>query len=301
MDAPVTLQQVSSDVFSVALFVMLITLVSGLGMGFSIPQLLAPMRRVWVVLAALVINCLVAPAVTWALCSIFPVSPEARIGLVLACMSSGGPAGLKAAQLAKNADMALAVSLTVLLQLANIVVAPLWAQAVVTGASVSAGTVILDLLVLVLIPLVAGLLIRARYTEHAAGWRTELEKVSNLALYVAIVTGIAANWEPFISQVGSWTIFVSILLVLIFMGLGALIGVRDRGTAIAGATVTAMRFTPLGMIVIATQLNNNSAYLAPTLVMGLVTTFLVIGVGAEIGRRGGREMPAAAAHSAAMA
>jgi len=300
MDAPVTLQQISSDVFSVALFVMLITLVSGLGMGFSIPQLLAPMRRVWVVLAALVINCLVAPAVTWALCSIFPVSPEARIGLVLACMSSGGPAGLKAAQLAKNADMALAVSLTVLLQLANIVVAPLWAQAVVTGASVSAGTVILDLLVLVLIPLVAGLLIRARYTEHAAGWRTELEKVSNLALYVAIVTGIAANWEPFISQVGSWTIFVSILLVLIFMGLGALIGVRDRGTAMAGATVTAMRFTPLGMIVIATQLNDNSAYLAPTLVMGLVTTFLVIGVGAEIGRRGGRGIPAVAAHAAAV-
>ena len=300
MDTPVTLQQISNDVFSVALFVMLITLVSGLGMGFAVPQLLAPLRRWRIVLAALAVNCLVVPAVTWALCSVFPVSPEARIGLVLACMSSGGPAGLKAAQLAKRADMALAVSLTVLLQLANIVVAPLWAQAVVTGASVSAETVILDLLVLVLIPLVVGLLIHARYTEHAAGWRTELEKVSNLALYVAIVTGIAANWEPFISQVGSWTIFVSILLVLMFMGLGALIGVRDRGTAIAGATVTAMRFTPLGMIVIATQLNDNSAYLAPTLVMGLVTTFLVIGVGAEIGRRGGRGVPAVAAQRAAV-
>jgi BASS family bile acid:Na+ symporter len=286
MDAPVTLQQLSSDVFSVALFVMLITLVSGLGMGFAVSQLFATMRRWQVVLAALAINCLLVPIVTWVLCSAFPVSPEARIGLVLACMSSGGPAGLKAAQLAKRADMALAVSLTVILQLANIVVAPLWAQAVVPGASVSAGTVIVDLLVLVLVPLLVGLFIHARYTEHATGWRIELEKISNLALYVAIVTGIAANWEPFISQVGSWTIFVSILLVLLFMGLGALIGLRDRPTAIAGATVTAMRFTPLGMIVIATQLDNNSAYLAPTLVMGLVTTFLVIGAGAEIGRRG---------------
>jgi len=301
VDTPVTLQQLFNDVFSVSLFVMLITLVSGLGMGFAVTEVLAPLRRVWVVLAALAINCLLVPVVTWLLCSVFPVSPEARIGLVLACMSAGGPAGLKAAQLTKRADMALAVSLTVLLQLANIVVAPLWAQAVVTGATINPGTIVLDLLVLVLIPLLVGLLIHARYTEHAAGWRAELERVSNLALYVAIVAGIAANWQPFISQVGSWTIFVSILLVLSFMGLGALIGLRDRPTAFSGATVTGMRFTPLGMIVIATQLDNNSAYLAPTLVMGLVTTFLIIGIGAEIGRRGVPGVPVSAADQAAAA
>ena len=42
--------------------------------------------------------------------------------------------------------------------------------------------------------------------------------------------------------------------------------------------VTGMRFTPLGMIVIATQRDNNSADIAPTLVMGLVKTFLIMGI-----------------------
>jgi Na+/glutamate symporter len=68
----------------------------------------------------------------------------------------------------------------------------------------------------------------------------------------------------------------------------------DRPTAIAGAMVTGMRFTPLGMIVIATQRDNNSADIAPTLVMGLVMTFLIMGIGAEIGRRGGQGAPATA-------
>lgn len=58
--------------------------------------------------------------------------------------------------------------------------------------------------------------------------------------------------------------------------------------------VTGMRFTPLGMIVIVTQLDNNSAYLAPTQVMGLLTTFLIMGIEAEFGLRGGQGAPAAA-------
>lgn len=279
-----TVHQLFTAIFNAALFTMLVTLVLSLGLGFTVAELLAPMRRVWVVIAALAINCAVVPLVTWGICDLFPLSAAATTGMVLACMSSGGPAGLKGAQLTKRADMALAVSLTVLLQLTNIVAAPLWAGAVVSGATVELWTVVEDLLILVLIPLVVGLFIRARHTEHAASLRADLEKISNLALLAAIAFGIAANWKPFVDQIGSWVIVVSVVLVIVFTGLGALIGLRDTPTALTGAMLTPMRFTPLGMIVISTQLGNNPSYLAPTLVMGLVITFLVLGGGAEIGR-----------------
>lgn len=279
-----TVHDLFTALFNAALVTMLITLVTSLGLGFTVAELLAPMRRVWVVIAALAINCAVVPLVTWGICDLFPLSAAATTGMVLACMSSGGPAGLKAAQMTKRADMALAVSLTVLLQLTNIVAAPLWAGAVVSGATVELWTVVEDLLILVLIPLVVGLFIRARYIEHAASLRADLEKISNLALLAAIALGIAANWKPFVDQIGSWVIVVSVVLVIVFTGLGALIGLRDTPTALSGAMVTPMRFTPLGMIVISTQLGNNPALLAPTLVMGLVITFLVLGGGAEIGR-----------------
>jgi hypothetical protein len=57
--------------------------------------------------------------------------------------------------------------------------------------------------------------------------------------------------------------------------------------------VTGMRFQPIGLIIITTQLGGNSAYLAPALIFALVDTFLMFGIGIEIGRRGSR-VPTAA-------
>src|SRR5271167_2578732 len=139
-----TVQKLVNDVFQAGLFVMIVTLVASLGLSFSVKQIVAPLRRVWVVVAALVINVLVVPAVGWGICKLFPLSKAELIGIVLCISASAGPAGLKAAQLAKRADMALAVSLVIVLQLANIVAAPLWAKAVVTGATVSPWIIIKD-------------------------------------------------------------------------------------------------------------------------------------------------------------
>ena len=217
-----------------------------------------------------------------------------RVGGVDRHTQRGGPGPKRVTdhpQLAKRADMALAVSLVIVLQLVNIVAAPLWARAVVTGASVSASMIIKDLLILVLVPLVLGLAGHARYTEHAEAWKQGLEKISNIALYLAIATGIAVNWSDTVSLLGSWVLVAATVMILVFMGLGALIGLKDRSTAISGAMVTGMRFQPIGLIIITTQLSGNSAYLAPALVFALIDTFLMFGIGIELGRRAPQPQP----------
>ena len=280
-----TVNQLFNAVFNAGLFVMIVTLVMSLGMGFTVGQVVAPLRRVWVFVLAVAINVVVVPLVAWGLAKAFPMTSDQVTGLVLVCVASAGPAGLKAAQLAKRADMALAVSLVIVLQLINIVAAPLWAQAVVTGATVSATMIIKDLLLLVLVPLVLGLIGHARYTEHAEAWKSGLEKISNIALYIAIVAGLAVNWADIVSLLGSWVLVAASVMILVFMALGALIGLRDRSVAISGAMVTGMRFQPIGLIIITTQLGGNSAYLAPALVFALIDTVLMFGIGIEIGRR----------------
>jgi hypothetical protein len=57
---------------------------------------------------------------------------------VLATLGTGSAGGIKASQLAKNADLPLAVSLVVVLELVNIVSVPVWAGQVVSGASLNA-------------------------------------------------------------------------------------------------------------------------------------------------------------------
>src|SRR5206468_1323173 len=140
--------------------------VLSLGRTFTVAQLLAPLRRIWLVVAMVVLSALVIPAVAWGIASALPINDAYVDGLVLATLGAGSAGGIKAAQLAKNADLPLAVSMVVVLQLVNIVSVPIWAGQVVSGASLSAWDILKSLLELVLIPLVVGLIAKARYPNH---------------------------------------------------------------------------------------------------------------------------------------
>jgi BASS family bile acid:Na+ symporter len=285
----VTAQHLFNAIFDASVAVMILALVTGLGLSLTLQQILAPLRRVWVLVATVIANSVLMPLVGIGVCHALPLSTESRVGVELAVMAAAGPVGMKAAQLTKRADMAMALSFTIALQVVNIVAAPLWAKQIVTGATVDPWTIVKDLLLLVLAPLVIGQVLRARHGEHAEGWQAGLEKVSNIALLVAIVVGLAVNWKLFTSAIGSWVIVASVVIVIVCMALGWLAGrVGDSQAAITISMVAGMRFTPVGLIVIATVLHNDGAYLIPALIFSLVCTVIPIVAGLEIGRAAGK-------------
>jgi predicted permease len=80
-------------------------------------------------------------------------------------------------------------------------------------------------------------------------------------------------------------IVASVAIVVVVMVLGWLAGrVGDSKSAITVSLVAGMRFTPVGLIVIATVLHNEGAYLIPALICSLVATVIPLGVGIEFGR-----------------
>jgi len=279
-----TAQTLFNGIFNASLVVMIITLVMSLGMSFTVAQVLAPMRRTGFLLGAIAVNSVLAPLVAIGVAHLLPLTSQARTGLEIVTIAAAGPAGLKACQLAKRADMAMAVSFTIVLQVLNIIAAPLWAKAVVTGAKVNPWTIVVDLLILVLIPLVIGLIVRARYAADAGKWKTGLEKTSNIALYVVIGVGIGVNWKLVVTSVGSWVILASAIIIVIYIVLGWAVGFRHRQAAVTVSMISAMRFTPIGLIVISTVLHNQGAYLTPALIFALVDTIIPFVVAAEIGR-----------------
>ena len=200
--------------------------VFALGISFTVTELLRPLRRAWLVVVMVVVNAAAIPAIAWGLAEAFPINDRYVGGLTLATLGAGSAAGLKAAQLSRRADLPLTVSLVVTLQLVNLVAVPLWAGQVVSGASISAVDILKSLLALVLLPLVVGLVVRARYAEHAAGWRPELDKIANLALVIALAAGITVNWDTITSLFGSWVLLASIAIVAVIL---AGIGHRDGG------------------------------------------------------------------------
>jgi BASS family bile acid:Na+ symporter len=292
----VTADQLLTALFNAGIAISVGATVLSLGMTFTVGQLVAPLHRVVLVIGLVVLNAGVIPAAAWGIAEITPMSSKYVPGLVLATLGAGSAASLKAAQLAKRADLPLAVSVVVVLQLVNIVAVPLWAGQVVTGASISAWDIVKSLLLLVLLPLVAGLVIRARYADHAKDWQPGLVKVANVALVIALATGISANWSTIKSMFGSWVI-VTVLVIIIVAGvlgvlLGLLLGGRSAEIGTTSGLVSVIRFGSLGLIIIGSQLHGNPTYLGPAITFTLVDFVLPVAVAVEIGHRVGAKASA---------
>ena len=290
-------QHLFNAIFNVSLGLMILSLVAGLGMALGLRQILAPARRVWLLLGTIAVNSALAPLIAFGVCHLFPLVGQARTGLEIVTIAAAGPAGLKACQFTKRGDLAMALSFTIVLQLINIVAAPLWARAIISGATVNVWTIVGDLLLLVLAPLVIGQLIRARYPEHADRWKPELEKISNIALVVALAVGMAVNWSRLVDALGTWVIAASSLMAVAFTAAGWAVGLRDRKAAVTVSMVSSMRFSPIGLVVIASVLHNQGAYLTPALIFALMDTVIPFAISLEIGRASVRRgaQPAAAA------
>jgi BASS family bile acid:Na+ symporter len=158
----------------------------------------------------------------------------------------------------------------------------------VTGTTVKPLSIVGDLLLLVLAPLAVGLVLRGRYPDHRDRWKEGLERISNIALYIAIVVGLAINWKPLVHSLGSWVIGASIIIVVLYIvvgwAAGWLAGSGNVEDAVTVSMLSGMRFTPIGLVVISTVLHNQSVYLTPALIFALVDTVLPFGAGAELGR-----------------
>jgi BASS family bile acid:Na+ symporter len=292
--------QLLTALFNAGIVISVGATVLSLGMTFTVAQLLAPLRRTGLVVAMVALNAVVIPAIAWGVAKGLPINEAYVDGLVLATLGAGSAAGIKAAQLAKNADLALAVSVVVVLQLVNIVSVPIWAGQVVSGASLSAWDILKSLLLLVLIPLIIGLVAKARYPDHAAEWTGGLVKIANLALVVAIAAGISVNWQTIVDLLGSWVLVASLVIIAIALTLGVLLGVKDTQIRTTTGLVSGMRFGSLGLVIIGTQLGGNPDYLGPALVFALLDVLLPIVLAIEIGRRFQRA-PAGAVASKAIA
>lgn len=278
-------EQLLTTLFNAGVAVSIIATVLSLGMSFTVAQVLEPLRRVWLVVVMVVLNVLVIPAVAWGIAGLIGLSDDAVSGIALAAIGSAGAAGLKAAQLSRRADLALAVSLVIVLQLLNLVAVPLWAGQVVTGATISPLTILENLLALVLAPLVIGLVVRGRYPQNAERWHPSLVKVANLALAIALVAGIAVNWSAIVDLIGSRVLLASVVIVVIAVTAGLATGGRNASTRATTGLITGMRFASLGLIIIGTQLDGKTTVLGPAIVYALVDMIVAVVIALEMGRR----------------
>jgi bile acid:Na+ symporter, BASS family len=278
-------QQLSATIFRAGVAVAIVATVLSLGMTFPVAQLVAPLRRVRLVIAMVGLNTIVLPAAAWGIVHVVPIGGGYVSGIALAAIGSAGAAGLKAAELSRRADLPLAVAVVVVLQLANVVAVPLWAEVVVAGPSLSRLTILQSLLTVVLLPLVIGMILRARSADFTARLRPALFQLGNIALTGAVVTAVAANGSILLSALGSWVLPTSLAIVGLGLASGLLVGIADGPTRVSTSLVTGTRFSALGLSIVAAEFPDRPEYLASAITFSLVDVLVMLMIAVGIGRR----------------
>jgi len=170
------------------------------------------------------------------------------IALLLLGTAAGAPFLPKLAGIAKS-NLAFAVGLMVLLMVLTVGYMPLVLPLLLKGVSIDATKIARSLVLLMLLPLGAGLLLKARFCYVADRIRTPLNRISSLSLALLIVLLLVTNTQSVVGLFGTRGILASILFLLGGTGIGWLLGGPAFGTKGVLALGTAQRNIAAALVV----------------------------------------------------
>jgi BASS family bile acid:Na+ symporter len=220
----------------------------------------------------LVANCVLIPAIGFFLVRIFPLTPEARIGIVLLAAIPGTPIALQFTRMAKT-RLAFAAAITFVLSLVSIAMTPLAIEALPEVLQRNDRPVLLlisSIALYIALPLCAGVW-AARYAPKITS-RLELPLG-----FLATIVFLFLMWETRLVRrqalnaiLGRGTILAMVLLLLLSMLIGWLIGGRDREIRRVLATSTGMRSVIVVLYIARYCFPGTNVYMVPIVYLSLM-------------------------------
>ena len=172
----------------------------GLGLGLTGEDFRRVARYPRAVLAGLGLQTLLLPWVAFGLARGFGLSPELAVGLMLLAASPGGATANIYSHLARG-DVALNISLTAINSLLCLLTLPLILDLSLeyflgAGRYVPPPTrKVIEVAVIIVLPVLLGMLVRARAAGFAARAEKPLRLLSVLVLALLIVAAVAKEWQ----------------------------------------------------------------------------------------------------------
>ena len=148
------------------------------GLSLTIRQIVAPLRNGKLVFLALLANFVLMPLGALAIARILRLDQPLGIALLLLGAAAGAPFLPKLAGIAKG-NLAFAVGLMVLLMVLTVAYMPLVLPLLLEGVSVDPMKIARSLVLLMLLPLGAGLAVNARFGSIAERMRAPLNRISS--------------------------------------------------------------------------------------------------------------------------
>jgi bile acid:Na+ symporter, BASS family len=239
------------SVAKLAVVVFVVTCMVTAGLGLSVREIVAPLRRGRLVMLAMIANFVIAPAIAVALTKVIPLDPPYAIGLLLLGGAAGAPFLPKLAELAKG-DVAFSVSLMLLLTVGSVVFMPLVLPLLIPGLSADPWQLLRPLLLTMLLPLGLGMAVKHRSERWSSRLRPVFGAVSNVSMILAVVLLISTNVDAMMGTFGSGAVAVAIVFVSLTLAVAYALGGPALGTRSVLGLGTGQR-NVAAALVIATQ------------------------------------------------
>jgi len=266
-----------------AVLVFVVTCMVTAGLGLSVRDVVAPLRRARLVAFALIANFLIAPAIAVALTSVFALNESYAIGLLLLGAAAGAPFLPKLASLA-NGDVAYSVGLMLLLTVGTEAFLPITLPILIPGKSADTWPILQSLLLTMLLPLGIGMAVRGRSERWSAQLRPWFAVASNVSMVLAVVLLLGLNFDAVVGTFGSGAIAVATLFVLILTAIGYAAGGPATTTRSVLAVGTGQRNVAAALIV-AQQIGADATVVVMLLVATLAGLVVLVPAARWFARR----------------
>src|SRR3954452_10602766 len=180
-----------------SVLVFLVSSMAAMGLTITPAAIVAQLRNWRLVLLALALNFVFAPAFAWLLTTIIPLDRGHAIGLLLLGCAAGAPFLPKLIETGRG-DLALAAALMGLLTLGTIVILPFAVPLMISGLKANPWSIARPLLLLIVLPLAAGMFIKSCAATFAASAAPLLAKLGSAALLLLFVLLVALNFRAFL-------------------------------------------------------------------------------------------------------
>lgn len=205
----------------------IVTSMLGMGLSWSIAQILQPLKNIRLVILALAANFILVPLLAYGITRLIPMDASLSTGLLILATAAGSPFLPKLTQGAKG-NLAFSVAMITLLMVITIIYMPLVLPLLLPGIAVNPLDIAKSMILLMLVPLVLGFLYKSLSPESADRWKPFVDKICNLALLMLLVLGLGLKFPKILDLIGSRGLLALVIFIVGSLLIGLLLGGRNR-------------------------------------------------------------------------
>jgi BASS family bile acid:Na+ symporter len=231
-------------------FAFLITAMLSVGLQTTAGDLHSLTGSKGLLLRTLFANFVAVPIIGIVLVRILPLTPDAAIALLLLACTPGGISALQFTTKIKGASL-FAGSSAFLLTFTAVFLSPALVALVLPGdisVTIPYGRALLFVIVFLLVPLVAGTLVRIRW-ERPAEKLSKICAILSAVIFTVVLVLIMDLRKEAMYAVGKEALFYMLIFIILSMAVGWFMGGPAKETRPVLATVTGMRHVALCLLI----------------------------------------------------